>query len=77
MFMPINEALRSHNHAIYSMIVITALNRFRRSVLCAGYRCLCSAWLIAVAFMWAPLISAEDLPTANDAFERVEYGTAL
>ena len=77
MFMPINEALRSQNHAIYSMILITALNRYRSSLLCAGYRCFCSAWLIAVACMWAPLISAEDLPTANDAFERGEYVTAL
>ena len=77
MFVPITVALRSQNQIIYYMVLITVLNRFRCSVLCAGYRCSCSAWLIALAFMWAPLISAEDLPTANDAFERGEYVTAL
>ena len=77
MFMPITEALRSHNKVIYSMVLITAPKRFRCFVFCAGYRCSCSAWLIALACMWAPVISAEDLPAANDAFERGEYVTAL
>lgn len=77
MFMPINEASRSHNIATYPMILIAAVNRFRRSVPCAGYRCLRSAWLFAAACTCAPLTSAEDLPTANDAFERAEYVTAL
>tara|TARA_E500000178_G_scaffold262672_1_gene259709 strand:- start:113 stop:814 length:702 start_codon:yes stop_codon:yes gene_type:complete len=77
MFMPTNEASRSHKLATYPMILIAVSNRFRRSVLCVGCRCLRSAWLLAAACIWAPLVSAEDLPTANDAFERGEYVTAL
>jgi TPR repeat protein len=59
------------------MIAIAALDRFRCSVLRANCCWLRSAWLLAAACIWAPLTSAEDLPTANDAFERGEYVTAL
>ena len=34
-------------------------------------------WLLIVICLCAPMSSAEDLPTANDAFERGEYVTAL
>ena len=37
----------------------------------------CQTWLLIVICLWAPTSSAEDLPTANDAFERGEYVTAL
>ena len=37
----------------------------------------CQTWLLIVICLWAPMSSAEDLPTANDAFERGEYVTAL
>jgi TPR repeat protein len=77
MFMPTNEASRSHKLATCPMILIAVLNSFRRSVFCVGCRCLRSAWLLAAACIWAPLANAEDLPTANDAFERGEYVTAL
>ena len=37
----------------------------------------CQTWLLIVICLWAQISSAEDLPTANDAFERGEYVTAL
>ena len=37
----------------------------------------CQTWFLIVICLWAPTSSAEDLPTANDAFERGEYVTAL
>ena len=37
----------------------------------------CQTWLLIVICLWAPTGRAEDLPTANDAFERGEYVTAL
>ena len=37
----------------------------------------CQTWLLIVICLWAPMSSAEDLATANDAFERGEYVTAL
>ena len=37
----------------------------------------CQTLLLIVICQWAPMSSAEDLPTANDAFERGEFVTAL
>ena len=37
----------------------------------------CQTWLLIAICLLAPMSSAEDLPTANDAFERGEYVTAL
>ena len=37
----------------------------------------CQTWLLIVICLLAPMSSAEDLPTAIDAFERGEYVTAL
>jgi len=37
----------------------------------------CNIWLLIAGCLWAPISDAEDLPTANDAFERGEYVTAL
>ena len=57
------------------LIIITAPTSELRFVTLRAISC--QTWLLIVICLWVPMSSAEDLPTANDAFERGEYIAAL